>query len=753
MWKISALARLSFSAVLLVCPYAPNVLAAEVKLTWQVVQPFRFFRYPSDHLVQEWAYAEVQGSGVARDRVVSEMEKRLNSLAWWQGKPQGGDKSRRDMFDDLRRVEEEKLHRPFIPFDPRLGWASALRSEFGTSPATGTCWDPSEKSHKGCLSDIGQLPGGKNNDYIMPKRHMVELKVLEKTASGWQPLEGECEYNLGTMPRLGIGFLPDPLSRAPERQKLSKTDCSKPVYLRTEYKTTYPVNVSVAGSPPELLVDISVKDLLVVGIGDSFASGEGNPEVPALLDETRGVSPYIPASDAIENDPVRGVVVPTRRKTGDGRIAANTAARWLDDQCHRSIYSAQARAAIALAFEGERHHAITFASFACSGAEITDGVFWPQDHRECTKNADVAGPRLYQPQLSSVAEALSGKGTVYRRFSMSLDKNDRFSKDVIGAGYVKVRKENGTCPSWPNGLGLFNPPQLKTGKFERKIDLLLLSVGGNDIGFGPLVSKAVINSTLTNSKVDFLAARAILAYHAAARAIKLKTASDRIKLLDQRFVLLETALRKDLQIVDPKRVILSAYPRLSQKRNGFCGKGNHGMNISTLFSTVEEPGAEKVTARNADEIVSALNDKISDISVRYGWRVAATHVDRFIGHSFCDTDKQATGFKAKLEALDLPHKAERETMNSWKPFNPTNEFYPYESRARWVRTFNDAYLLSNYFKGFATDQVPVGYDVGLYQAQRALGGPMHPTAEGHSHMADALLVEARDALFRDGSAR
>lgn len=682
------------------------------------------------------------------------MEKKLNSPAWWQAKPQGGDKTRREMLDDLRRVEEKQLHRPFVPFDPRLGWASALRSEYGTSPATGTCWDPAEKSHRGCLSDIGQLSGGKNNDYLMPKRHMVRLQVLEKTPSGWQPLEGECDFNLGSAPRLGVGLLPDPLSRSAERQRVSKADCATPVYLRTEYGSTYPVKVKVTGSSTEVSVDVSVKDLLVVGIGDSFASGEGNPEVPALLDQERGISPYISASSVRENQPVRGMVIPTRRKTADGRIAANTSARWLDDQCHRSIYSAQSRAAIALAFEGERHHAITFASFACSGAEITDGIFWPQDHRECTSNPAVAGPRLYQPQLSAVAEALSVQGTGYRQFSMKLNESDRYYKDVIRPGYISARQKNYTCDSWPNGLNLSNPPRLKRGNIDRKIDLLLLSIGGNDIGFGPLVSKAVINSNLSNFDVPYLSSRAILAYQSAANAIGLDIARNRINRLDQRFSMLDNALRQNIGVSDPKRVILTTYPRLSQQQGGtFCGEGNFGMNVSTLFSVVGDAGTNRVTARDADQIVSTLNSKISGIADRYGWRVATKHVERFRGHSFCDTDRTAGGVRTKIETLDLPHKQEAEPRTSWTPFDPTTEFYPYETRKRWVRTFNDAYLLSNYFKGFATSQAPVGYNIGIYQAQRALGGPMHPSAEGHSHMADAILVEARAALFRNGLAR
>jgi hypothetical protein len=156
-----------------------------------------------------------------------------------------------------------------------------------------------------------------------------------------------------------------------------------------------------------------------------------------------------------------------------------------------------------------------------------------------------------------------------------------------------------------------------------------------------------------------------------------------------------------------------------------------------------------------------LNDEIGAIASNNGWRFARNHVNRFQGHSFCDTDKEALGvlsteadgIRAGIENLDLPHRRVTPPTTDWQPFNPATEFYPYEKRKRWVRTFNDAYLLSNYFKGEAVEQGPVYKDKGIYQAQRALGGPMHPTAEGHAHMADGLLLEARKALFVNGEVR
>ena len=49
-------------------------------------------------------------------------------------------------------------------------------------------------------------------------------------------------------------------------------------------------------------------------------------------------------------------------------------ARWLDQACHRSLYSHQLRAALQLAVE-DPHRAVTFVGVACSGAETVFGLF------------------------------------------------------------------------------------------------------------------------------------------------------------------------------------------------------------------------------------------------------------------------------------------------------------------------------------------------------------------------------------------
>ncbi len=136
---------------------------------------------------------------------------------------------------------------------------------------------------------------------------------------------------------------------------------------------------------------VVLKDLLMVSIGDSYASGEGNPDVP------RG--PTTPGS-------------------------------WQDRRCHRSRFAGPAQAA----WELERRDpqsTVTFLSYACSGAQIRKGL---------------------------IGEYL------------------------------------GLIPQWPP-----IPPQIKAAATllcgdelcdrlaDPTIDVLLISIGGNDVGFSASV--------------------------------------------------------------------------------------------------------------------------------------------------------------------------------------------------------------------------------------------------------------------------
>ena len=110
-----------------------------------------------------------------------------------------------------------------------------------------------------------------------------------------------------------------------------------------------------------------VDDLLVVAIGDSYASGEGNPE-------TRRYGPPAPAL------------------WGDGGDAAATAAH---ASAHRSTIAWPVRLALALE-QADPHTSVTFVSVAASGARVDHGILSPQSRTmpsQVEQVSDLVGER------------------------------------------------------------------------------------------------------------------------------------------------------------------------------------------------------------------------------------------------------------------------------------------------------------------------------------------------------------------------
>jgi hypothetical protein len=79
---------------------------------------------------------------------------------------------------------------------------------------------------------------------------------------------------------------------------------------------------------------------------------------------------------------------------------------------------------------------------------------------------------------------------------------------------------------------------------------------------------------------------------------------------------------------------------------------------------------------------------------------------------------------------------------------PVSEFRTYASRARWIRTPNDAYFAAMTFpEGVSAAIRPSNLHDATWGVLSAVyGGAIHPTAEGHAAMADVALAGAKGVL-------
>ena len=139
-------------------------------------------------------------------------------------------------------------------------------------------------------------------------------------------------------------------------------------------------------------------------------------------------------------------------------------ARWSDQACHRSLYSHQLRAALQLGIE-DPHRAVTYVGVACSGSEVTFGLFLRYTGNEWVPNP----PDL--SQISAIASAQCGL-------------HEAPMQDLPEAYHM-----NGTIPELQGGLVLRKCDPINA----RKIDLMFVSVGGNDVGFSRLLANSVLS--------------------------------------------------------------------------------------------------------------------------------------------------------------------------------------------------------------------------------------------------------------------
>src|SRR6202034_826626 len=233
--------------------------------------------------------------------------------------------------------------------------------------------------------------------------------------------------------------------------------------------------------------EIVVADLLVVAMGDSFASGESNPDRPVTFSGERQMvyepvnthaigsmanraptqkeSNYQVASDDGVTDPK---ALPQRLMQDEEKgliydpmssefLAAFNRARaqWLSADCHRLQYGYPFRVSMGLALE-DRHRAVTFVSLACSGADIVEGLFAPSDARD-----ELAGPNAQKrtPAQFDQLSALVCRSDADRTHAVG------YRLPVYASGSPAINEQTFTM-RWC-------PPQNR----KRPIDVVLLSIG------------------------------------------------------------------------------------------------------------------------------------------------------------------------------------------------------------------------------------------------------------------------------------
>lgn len=546
------------------------------------------------------------------------------------------------------------------------GWASSMVHQ--------TCWNDGKNVHR-CDTRA---------DYLEPRSHTV-IVTLEGAGDAAMI---ECAWS--SVPRGETKIAPATVLQP----------CDRP--LRTEVPFPAGANVTVSVGGVEVgRAGIAVKDLLIVGMGDSFASGEGNPDIPVRFSRERDVT-YGGGKDeaSATGFPAR---IGSWKQIGDkGFIEGN--ARWLDQACHRSLYSHQLRAALQLAIE-EPHRAVTYVGLACSGAEITDGLFLRYKGNEWVPNP---------PELSQISAAAAAQ----------CGKNAAVPHDLPEAYHIK-----GAVPEL-GGLVLYKCP----AETSRKIDLVLLSIGGNDIGFARLLANAILADQSTLRKLGGWFGQV----HGQTAA------SGLIDTLDERYKALNRALHYILHIpwAESDRILLTGYPGLALLGDGsqVCPDGAAGMDVVNDFNLSSNKAREGVW------ISDKLNRIMKASADQHAWTFVENHRRAFVDRGVC------AGFTDNAFSIADDLRMPRKVDGKWVPYNPA-DYPPYAPRQRWFRTPNDAFMTGNFHVSQSLMQKALKIkSLSFFQLVLAAtySGAFHPTAEGHAAIADAVVEQARAVLHKYG---
>src|SRR3974390_3410220 len=390
-----------------------------------------------------------------------------------------------------------------------VGWAKDVVAEL--------CLDTSGSLLETCDRD------GERESYLSPRDYAVGL-----TISGAVPEGIDCLWTFND-------------GEASPRQ--STAPCDREVKLRVRAGRTTIATVDIPlgdGTAQRVTADIAVHDVLIAGIGDSIAAGEGNPDRAVKLEggfcfrRFGGGSQYYRPSRAGYSDDRSCENGPASPAAGVNW--AKHGARWMNPACHRSLYSYQVRTALALAIE-QPHLAVTLLPLACTGATIGAGLFAGQRADDCPW--------------------------------------------VVG-----IESCSGTAPAQFNALRNLMPA-LHRQQPNRNLALVLLAVAATSVNFGGLVANVI---------VDAATERLLLRQGGAIASV-----ADSQKALDQdfpdEFAQLRTALKPFVGgNLNPVVFVSSGNPAMKAE-NKPCSGGRDGLDVHPAF------GANSERLRAAAEFV------------------------------------------------------------------------------------------------------------------------------------------------------
>ena len=218
-------------------------------------------------------------------------------------------------------------------------------------------------------------------------------------------------------------------------------------------------------------VTITPKDRLVIGFGNSFTSGEGNPERLALF----------------SGEPWTGGNLPDRDPDPVSLAAKDTRAQWTDRWCHRSVYSWQIRTALAAALSD--HQSFTFYLMAVRARQS----------RRVYSTATMGLNGAPRPILAAAPRRTRVSGNLpARRLPLLLRLGRAMVRSNRRPHYAAGTGERVLCGRRTGPAARHHAVRTQH-VFKRSADALLIDIGINDVGFAGWAAGIILQDPLLRS--------------------------------------------------------------------------------------------------------------------------------------------------------------------------------------------------------------------------------------------------------------
>jgi hypothetical protein len=263
--------------------------------------------------------------------------------------------------------------------------------------------------------------------------------------------------------------------------------------------------------------------------------------------------------------------------------------------------------------------------------------------------------------------------------------------------------------------------------------------GGNDVGFGPLVTYAITDSPGDIAPIVGLVGQELRFSPSVSEVY--------LRVLDRRMKAIKDALNDGFG-VDPSRVLQNAYEPIQFDETGnVCGsQATLGLDVHPKLKYSRERTQE------VSNFVREFQARLECIAngrkpncpaglatgAGTGFQFITDHVGEFAKRGVCARDPQ----KALIDQVNMNMPRLSHSADDFVPYSPAGAL-PYAHHWRLARNPNDTFLAGN------THREGISPFDELQPPYAALfSGAFHPSAEGHAIVADHVLRHVNELLSK-----